>query len=210
VQRPALIFDFGNVVAHFGYHRTCAQLARPRGLSAERLMERLELVRSSSFVRDYERGSMSSEAFAQAVCQRIGLDVPFQEFAQAFSEIFELNEPVARLVAGLKKQRGYTLVLGSNTNALHAGHFRRQFAEVLGHFDRHVLSFEIGMLKPEPGFYLACAQAALAPPGSCLFIDDLLENVAGASAAGLVGIHYRDPDSLAAELRALGVELPDR
>ena len=205
MQRPALIIDFGNVVAHFGYGPTCARLARYCGVSTESLAGRLEQVRSAPFVREYERGAMSSEAFAQKVCEALSLDVPFREFAEAFCEIFELNEPVAQLVAVLKK-RGYTLVLGSNTNALHAEHFRRQFAEALGHFDRLVLSFEIGMLKPEPGFYLACAQAALAPPGSCLFIDDLVENVEGANSAGLVGIHYRDFDSLAAKLRAVGVQ----
>jgi putative hydrolase of the HAD superfamily len=206
VQRPALIFDFGNVFAHFGYGPTCARLARYCGVSTESLFARLEQVRSSPVVREYERGAMSSEAFAQRVCEALSLDVPFREFAPAFSEIFELNDPVVQLVAGLKK-RGYTLVLGSNTNALHAGQFRNQFAEALAHFDQLVLSFEIGMMKPEPGFYLACAQAALAPPGSCLFIDDLVENVEGATAAGLVGIHYRDFDSLSAELRALGVPM---
>src|SRR5205823_3917086 len=129
------------------------------------------------------------------------------EFAAAWSDIFWLNEPVARLVASLKG-RGYTLVLGSNTNDLHATHFRRLFAETLAHFDRVVLSYEVGHIKPSSAFYLACAEAAGAPPEDCVFIDDLPENVEGARAAGLTGVLYRDHDTLLADLRQLGMEVP--
>ena len=99
-------------------------------------------------------------------------------------------------------------MLGSNTNDLHAAQFRRQFAETLGHFDRLVLSYEIGHIKPTADFYLACAEAAGAPPGECVFIDDLAENIEGARAAGLVGLVFRDVPTLIADLAALGVEVP--
>ena len=55
---------------------------------------------------------------------------------------------MARLVADLKRQ-GYTLLLGSNTNILHARFFRRHFAETLDHFDHLVFSYEVGELKPD-------------------------------------------------------------
>jgi putative hydrolase of the HAD superfamily len=45
------------------------------------------------------------------------------------------------------------------------------------------------------------------PPGECLFIDDLPENVAGALAAGLHGLVYTDPERLVADLRERGVEV---
>ncbi len=99
-------------------------------------------------------------------------------------------------------------MLGSNTNGLHAAQFRRQFAETLGHFDALVLSYEIGHIKPLAAFYLACAEAAGAPPAECVFIDDLPENVVGARAAGLVGLVFRDVPTLVADLAAMGVEVP--
>jgi putative hydrolase of the HAD superfamily len=205
VKLPALIFDFGNVVAHFDYRRTCERLAIARGLKPQQLYAAVGELSRMPFVGDYECGKLSSEAFAQLLCARARLQVPFDEFARAWSEIFELNEPIAQLVAALKRN-GYTLVLGSNTNALHAAHFRRQFSEALSHFDRMVLSYEIGAAKPARDFYLACAQAAGAPPASCLFIDDLAQNVEGARAAGLRAVQYRDPASLSAQLRELGID----
>jgi putative hydrolase of the HAD superfamily len=149
---------------------------------------------------------MSAEAFSQAVCALVGLEITHDEFAAAWADIFQLNAPIAELIVDLSQQ-GYTLVLGSNTNDLHAGHFRRQFAPTLAHFDRLILSYEIGHIKPSPAFYQACAEAAGTPPAECVFIDDLPENIAGARAAGMAGVVFRNVPLLHEELRGLGVEI---
>jgi FMN phosphatase YigB (HAD superfamily) len=205
---PALIFDFGNVVAHFDYGRACAALASRWGRSAEELRDRFGSAEGRRLAQLYECGRMTAETFAQAFCRQAGFAIEHEEFVRAWCDIFWLNEPVAALVAALKS-KGYTLVLGSNTNDLHAAQFRRQFAETLAHFDRLVLSYEIGHIKPSAAFYLACVEAAAAVPEACVFIDDLPENVAGARAVGLDGLVYRDPPSLIAELRRRGVEVPE-
>jgi len=207
-RSPALIFDFGNVVAHFDYRVACARLGRPLGSSGEELLEQVRGLGFSPLVQEYERGRMSSEAFSRGFCALVGLEVTHDEFARAWVDIFRLNEPIAGVVADLKR-RGYTLVLGSNTNDLHAVQFRRQFAATLAHFDHLILSYEIGHIKPSAAFYQACAQAAGAPASECLFIDDLPENVAGARAAGMEGVVFRDVPSLLEALRGLGVEVAD-
>ena len=205
--RPALIFDFGNVVAHFDYARATEALGRRAGLSGEALLEGVRSRGFDSLNREFESGRIAAEAFSRGVAGLAGLAVSHAEFAAAWAGIFTLNEPVARLVAELKGL-GHTLILGSNTNDLHAPHFRRQFAGTLAHFDRLVLSYEVGHLKPAPEFYRACAEAAGAAPGDCLFIDDLPENVEGARSAGLAALLYREPAALRADLRRLGVALP--
>ncbi len=43
---------------------------------------------------------------------------------------------------------------------------------------------------------------------SCVFIDDMPENVEGARQAGLRAIHYLTTGTLIDELRRLGVEVP--
>jgi putative hydrolase of the HAD superfamily len=201
-----LIFDFGNVVAHFDYRTACTRLGRPLGLSGEALLERVRGLGFSDLVQEYERGRMAAEAFTRRVCALVGLEITHEEFAAAWADIFRLNDPLARVIAELKR-RGYTLVLGSNTNDLHAAQFRRQFAATLAHFDRLILSYEIGHIKPSASFYHTCAEAAGAPPGECVFIDDLAENVAGARAVGMQGVVFRDVPALLEALRGLGVEV---
>lgn len=206
MRRPAIIFDFGNVVAFFDYRKACDKLGRPLGLSGEAFLDRVRPLGFSDHVKLYEAGGMTAEAFSAAVGELAGSAIPHEAFAAAWSDIFTPNEPVAKLAAELKAG-GYRLVLGSNTNDLHAAQFRAQFAETLAHFDRLVLSYEVGHIKPSAEFYLACSDAAGMPPGDCLFIDDLTENVEGARAAGLQGLLYHNTPALRAGLRGLGVEV---
>jgi putative hydrolase of the HAD superfamily len=176
------------------------------GLSGEALLEQVRAAGFTPLLQRFESGRMTAEAFGEEFCALVGLSLTHQEFVEAWSDIFWLNESVAALIADLKGQ-GYTLILGSNTNDLHAAQFRRQFAAPLAHFDRLVLSHEVGHIKPSSAFYLACAEAAGAAPGECVFIDDLPENVEGARLAGLTALLYRDTATLRAELGQLGVEV---
>ncbi len=203
---PALIFDFGNVVAFFDYARACESLGRRLGLTGNAFLERLRERGLTDLVNRYERGEMTSEAFSRAFGELSEVELSHDEFTAAWSDIFTLNQPVADLVARLHSN-GYTLILGSNTNAIHAEFFRRTFAAALEHFDALVLSYEIRHSKPSAGFYHACASAASAAPGDCVFIDDLPENVAGARHAGLQAIQFLDFTGLLAALRALGVNV---
>jgi putative hydrolase of the HAD superfamily len=204
---PALVFDFGNVIAFFDYAIACAPLGARLGLSGEELLAQARREGLTELVVEYERGRMTTEEFGVAVRRLVRLEeLSHEEFVAAWTAIFRLNESVARLIPPLKKE-GYTLVLGSNTNDLHARHFRPKFAETLGHFDALVMSHEVGHVKPTVEFYWACAEAAGRPIGECIFIDDLPENVAGARAAGMMGILYRDTPTLVMELRDRGVAI---
>lgn len=205
--RPALIFDFGNVIAFFDYGRACERVARTLGLTGKALLARARGAGLVPLVERYEQGQLDDRAFAGAFCRMTGVDLSFEEFAAAWADIFWLNEPVARLIEELDAQ-GYTLALGSNTNAIHARHFCRVFADTLDRFDHWVFSYEIGHAKPAAVFFQACTAALGAPPGDCVFIDDLPANVAGARAAGLEAIRFRDVPDLLVALHRLGIEVP--
>jgi putative hydrolase of the HAD superfamily len=207
MREPALIFDFGNVVAFFSYARAYERLARKFGAQAEGLRERFLEPGFAEVLRHFETGAAGPEVFASHVMALAGFKLSYEEFALAWEDIFWLNEPVAHLVEYLKA-RGYTLILGSNTNVLHATRFRRQFASTLNQFDRLILSHEVGCLKPDRAFYEACVAAAGVPAASCLFLDDLAPNVEGARRAGLGALQYLDAPQLLADLRRLGIEVP--
>lgn len=208
-DRPAIIFDFGNVVAHFDYARACSRLGGPLGLTGPELLERARAAGLNPLIKRYEAGQIPAEQFSAEFGALIGLVIPHDAFVAAWADIFWANEPIGTLVHWLA-DRQHRLVLGSNTNAIHAAQFQRQFADTLGRFAHQVLSYEIGHNKPAPEFYAACVAAAGQPAGRCLFIDDLAENVEAARAAGLTAIQY-DPsahDRLLAQLSALGIDVP--
>jgi FMN phosphatase YigB (HAD superfamily) len=206
MREPALIFDLGNVVAFFDYTRACERLGARVGLSGEDWRQRIVERGFHPLMIQFESGRMAPEDFAREVMAMGGLNLSYPDFVVAWQDIFWLNEPVAQLIASLKS-RGYPLLLGSNTNVLHAAHFRRQFADTLNLLDHLILSHEVRSMKPDQKFYDACVTSVGMPAGSCVFIDDLAENVEGARRAGLTGLHYVNTPALIADLRRLGVEV---
>jgi glucose-1-phosphatase len=206
MREPALIFDFGNVVGFFDYLKACARLAPKLGMTAEAFRRRIMERGFAQLLGRFEGGEIGPEEFAEEVMLIAGLRMPYHEFVDAWQDIFWLNEPVARLIKRLKLA-DYTLLLGSNTNILHSVHYRRQFASTLELFDHVILSHEVGHIKPSTEFYHACVAAAGLPAASCVFVDDLSENVDGARNAGLIGVHFIDTPALICDLTRLGVEI---
>jgi putative hydrolase of the HAD superfamily len=58
-------------------------------------------------------------------------------------------------------------------------------------------SFEIGRRKPDRAAYEHVAEAIGTAPGRILFLDDVIENVRGARAAGMQAVHVRSPADVA-------------
>src|SRR6185369_4396814 len=84
-----------------------------------------------------------------------------EQIAAAVADIFWPNEELCALIPHLKKR--YRLVLGSNTNAIHAPHYRAMFADTLRHFDTLIMSHEIGICKPHREFFDKVIEAAGCP-----------------------------------------------
>jgi putative hydrolase of the HAD superfamily len=198
----AVIFDFGNVVGFFDHHIATRRLARRSPLPEDAIYRFLH---NGPLEDDFEAGRISAAEFLGALREGCRLNGTNEELAAEFADIFTPNEPVCSLIPHLRP--GYSLILGSNCTPLHAGRFREQFADTLRQFDGMVLSYEIGVRKPKPGFYDACIFVGGCAPEECVFIDDLTANVTGAEACGLHGIVYHAPGELISRMQSLGVIL---
>lgn len=197
-----IVFDFGNVLGFFSHQKAAEQLAEFSPLSADDI---LNLYLDPKLEEDFESGRMSLAEFRSLVRQRCQVTCSDAQLDWAIADMFTPNEEVCALVPILKPR--YRLVLLSNTNELHALHFRRQFADTLAHFDSLVLSHEVGLRKPCADIYAHCHQIAGATPQQCLFIDDLPANIEAARACGWQGIVYRRGLDLRRELPRWGIEV---
>lgn len=197
-----IIFDFGNVICSFDVEIFLAKLHERSGVGVETLRDR---VYGSGLHSRYERGVISSKEFHREVVSRIGADVPVEELAEQFSDIFTPLESTHALIRALKGK--YRLGLLSNTNEWH---FLRRIREepVFPLFDAVTLSFEVGALKPEPEIYRDALRKLSLPPEACVFIDDIGRYAEGAAALGIRGIRYTGHAELLRELSGLGVVPP--
>src|SRR6185295_12768032 len=97
------------------------------------------------------------------------------DFCNTWTSVFLPNLLVSEdLIAALKQR--YPLILVSNTNEAHIEFIRQKYS-VLKYFDKQILSYEVGSLKPDPKIF-ECAIAASGLPAEALFFtDDRDENI---------------------------------
>ena len=72
---------------------------------------------------------------------------------------------------------------------------------------RTAIAFHVGSQCPDPEAYRRLLARLKRAPEDCFFTDDKRSNVQGARLAGLTAHHFRHPDLLADDLRALGFSL---
>ncbi|WP_246009917.1 HAD-IA family hydrolase [Actinokineospora cianjurensis] len=99
----------------------------------------------------------------------------------------EVDQAVREILVGLRGKVPVGLVSNATTR-LEDDLRALGVADVV---DFVVSSARVGVAKPDAGIYLAAAREAGVPPQECLFIDDTEENVVGARAVGMTGVHYR-------------------
>jgi putative hydrolase of the HAD superfamily len=198
-----VVFDFGNVVCRFDpmifVHGVAPWSSKP-------VPELGKILRNSPdlFV-DYETGRITSATFFELMCVRCGLSCTQEQFITAFASIFSPIPETFRLIRSLRGR--YRLGLLSNTSDWH---FRFGIVPtgILSAFDAVTLSYDVGVMKPDPAIYHDMLDKLALPAGDCIFIDDLEENTAAATALGMKGIHYVGHDDLVARLADTGVETP--
>ena len=191
--RVVLDVDFGKVMASWAGHAACepAQLAG-------RFSSRDEIF------RQHERGEISDAEFFEYLRAALGIGISDAQFLQGWNAIFAGEMPgIAPLLA--RAANRLPLYAFSNTNGAHVEHFSRAYADVLGHFRKMFLSSSIGLRKPDAAAYDHVVQAIGVPASRIVFFDDLAENIEGARARGLIGVHVTSPDDIAAALAELGI-----
>jgi putative hydrolase of the HAD superfamily len=110
------------------------------------------------------------------------------------------------MVAVLRSVRRHTTValLSNGTTRL-----RRDLhvLDLLDEFDAVFNTAELGIAKPDPEVFGVVCRRLEVDPADALFVDDLAENVAGATQAGLRAHRHLSPQRTAEFLRAEGVPL---
>ncbi len=201
----AVIFDFGRVISDFDIGRFVERAARSSGLSREAV--NASVARSMDAATRYETGLMTSHEFFEEVSRISSLAMPEDEFVRAYTDIFTPKPATLALIRELSSR--YRLGLLSNTNAWHF-EFGIQPVPVFPLFEAVTLSFEVRAMKPDPRIYADMLGKLALPAEACAYIDDIPEFVEAGRALGLRAIRYTTQEHLLADLRAIGIDVPQR
>ena len=126
------------------------------------------------------------------------IDIFLPWVAEAVNEADELMDEAVKWL----KEKGIPVALLTNA----VPEFRPVIEETIPIyelFDVIVDSSEVGLRKPERQIYELTAQRLGVRPESCLMVDDLIHNVAGAETTGMTGIHFCDSKTALHEIKNL-------
>jgi putative hydrolase of the HAD superfamily len=195
----AVVFDLGNVLIAVDELRAAERMAARTGKTRQQIED---YIRGTPHGHELALGKLSKKQFFHTVAKEVGFDGDYDEFALIWSEVFTPIEPMIALAESLKTRLPRLLL--SNTNAIHMDYIFEHYP-FLNSFDAHVLSHEVGMLKPDAAIYRFTLEKYGLAAERAVFVDDLVANVEGARRVGMQAIHFQAPDQARAELTKLGV-----
>jgi putative hydrolase of the HAD superfamily len=168
-----VLFDLGGVLLEVGGVGPMRQLS---GIDTDEELWARWL--ACPWVQRLEAGRCSPEDFAAGVVTDWDLPVSAEEFLTTFGAW--VNQPMAgaaELVAATADSARIGCL--SNTNAYQwDAHFGA--LPLIGAFEFRFLSFELGLVKPDPAIFGAVAARLPAQPARVLFLDDNAVNVESA------------------------------
>lgn len=196
----SVISDLGQVILWFDNKIFYRKIAAACSCPEEKVRDIAH--RQAEMIELFDTGRMTPRQFYARAIRELEIAISYEDFFSAYRDVFWLNRPVLELYQKLKGK--CRLVLLSNTDVVRFSFIKEKFPDIFV-FDRYVLSFEVGVMKPDPRIYEEALKRAEAPASSCVFVDDIEENIRAAAELGLQTIHYRPDTDLERELRALGV-----
>lgn len=179
VPITSILFDLGGVLVDWDGIVPLRKLTRQRLDSEQARRFWLE----SSWVREFETGRCSSEAFASGVVRELALEISPERFLCEFKSWD--RGPFPHAVELLEQlRRHYSLYCLSNNNPLHWQ--KPELQRLIGYFKESFVSFEMGLMKPDRGTFGYVIARLPSPPKQTLFLDDNPECVRAAAEMGFL------------------------
>ncbi|HEX2616967.1 MAG TPA: HAD family phosphatase [Flavobacteriales bacterium] len=186
-----LILDLGGVLIDVDYHRTARAF---HALGFERFEELYSKAQQDHLFDGFEVGALTPAQFRDRIRTLHRMDMTDREIDACWNAMLGSIAP-ERLALVQRLREHYTVLLLSNTNAIHVPAFEAIIAKENGvHdfaslFDGAYYSCHIGLRKPHAEAFHHVLAKHDRDASRSLFIDDSIQHVHGARVAGLRAEH---------------------
>jgi putative hydrolase of the HAD superfamily len=149
-------------------------------------------------------GQMTREAFWERVGVPLETRLPaeFSRLRRGLFHVEPINEEMVALAGRLKAR--YRLALCSNALA-DLQEVLAERPDIAGLFDATVISWVIGLRKPDPAILSLSAQRLNLPVSACMLVDDKPRNTNVALAMGMQAIVFETAAQVEGELMTRGL-----
>lgn len=192
-----IIFDFGGVIINIDYQATINAFKKLGIPNFDHLYSQAQ---QSDLFDAIETGRISPQHFINGILQLLPAGITPNQVVHAWNAMI-LDIPEDRIDFLIELSATKKIYLLSNTNSIHIDKALREWNAKSQYpieqvFTKVYLSHEMGMRKPNPEiFQRVCKEQGL-DPSETLFIDDSIQHVHGARAAGLYAHHLITGESI--------------
>ena len=179
------IFDLGNVIVDIDFNRVLGAWSDFSRVPLATLKQNFTM---GDAFHQHERGEISDEAFAEAMCHEMDLPLSYEQFAHGWQAVFVGLRPEVIDTMNKLREQGHRVVVLSNTNRLHTTFWPDEYPQIDAAADKIYLSQEMGMRKPEARIYQAVLQAEGFSAADTVFFDDNADNIEGANQLGITSV----------------------
>lgn len=197
-----IIFDIGNVLIDFrweAYLKDCAY--------DEDVIHKVgNATVNNKLWKEWDRGAKEVDELIELSCKiEPSVEKEIRKFFDDFLLLVDEYDFSADFLKNLK-QNGYKIYLLSNYSKRNF-ELGKAYFNFMEYVDGGLISYEIKHIKPEPEIYEALIKKYNINPEEAVFLDDLQENLDGATPFGFSTIQVKSHEQTLEELRKLGVHI---
>ena len=191
-----IIFDLGDVILNIDVPVTSRSFGK---LSGKEEHEIVTLFKEKELFRLFETGLLDEDAFRNLVRELLQYPDWSSEIIDTAWNSLLLDIPPARIELIKELGKEYRLFLLSNTSSIHITQVNKILQAASGVeklddlFEKVYLSYEMGLMKPDPAIYLRVLEEQGLVAEETLFLDDNPDNINAASKLGIDTILVQKP-----------------
>jgi len=191
-----IIFDLGDVILNIDVPLASSSFGK---LSGRQQHEILTLFKEKELFRLFETGLVDEDAFRNMIRELLEFPDWSEEIIDTAWNSLLLDIPPARIELIKELGKNYRLFLLSNTSSIHIKQVNKILHAATGIerlddlFEKVYLSYEMGLMKPDPAIYLQVLEESGLVAEETLFLDDNADNITAASKLGIDTILVQKP-----------------
>ena len=192
-----VVFDIGNVLADFDYMTYIHRM-----YTDEEVIGHINnAIWNTGCWKDLDRGEDTEAVFLRMLNAEPDYQNEIKRTMDDIGECIIRMDYAIPWVQSLK-DRGYQVLYLSNysQNTMKAN---REALDFLSYMDGGVFSYEVFSIKPEEKIYRTLLERYALDPASCVFIDDMKENLQAAETFGMKTIQFCSYEQAKADLEEL-------
>lgn len=162
-------------------------------------------LKSDQMNKQYKLGKMTDDEFWTWALNEWNVSLSVKEIIDLLIEGYETNEPAVKYVKDVRNA-GYRTVICSNNFPARINGLQQKFG-FLNDFDVVVLSYEVGIDKPNKEIFQSLVEKTGVKPDEIVYSDDDDSKMLGASELGIQTFLYTDFEAFIQRLKNLGISI---